>query len=1186
LPRTAFGCTARARTRRRGIRPLGFDASAAILPRSIAGSHQEVVVKQRFAGMDVRRVASLVLGCCLALSAARAQSVPTRLWSLGEANGDDREFALAPGGYRDFAEDAFFVVGESDPARDWPYALPGPADAWAGGRAHTFAVAFALREQPAGGECKLVLALVDAQRFDPPELVLSINGTEIARQRPKPGAGDESIHGEPAKGAPQTLEFVFPATALAAGDDELALTTASGSWVLFDSLALEAPAGIELVPTSARTRVGSVESLLARVDHDGRAFQPVTVVLRHSGEPGRVRLGAESRGTTPFTIAEELTLERGTTTHELLVPAVAEATDIVVRVECDGRELASRTARVEPVRPLTIYVLPHSHTDIGYTEIQTAIEAKQVANLLAGIAAARRTADYPPDARFVWNVEVLWAADLYLRRLDDAQRAEFDEAVRKGWIALNGMYLNELTGLCRPEELLRLFRQATELAARCRVTIDAAMTSDVPGQTWGTVTAMAQAKIRYFSTAPNYFDRIGDILVRWENRPFWWLSPSGRERVLVWIPYRGYALSHGVRALSPRFVEDYERALASRGYPYDLAYVRWSGHGDNAVPEPEISDFVRDWNARYTWPHFVIASTSTAFRAFEERYGKDLPEVRGDWTPYWEDGAGSSAAETAENRASSDRLSQAAACWALVDPRGYPEREFEDAWRNVLLYSEHTWGAWCSVSDPESQATREQWAIKRSYALDADRGSRELLRSALERRAAADSTPIADSLDVVNTTSWPRSEVVTWRSVAGLERVVDERARPVPSQRLADGELAFLARDVPPFGARRFRLTEGEPFAEGAARASGTGLANERLRVRLDPRTGAIAELVATGLGDDFVDRAGGRGLGDYLFLAGGDATKLETNEPVTVRVGERGPLIASLITTAAAPGAKRLVRETRVTANGDFVELVALLDKTRAATPDKPNDWDFAQHGGKESVHFAFPFHVPGGELVLDLPLGALRPEREQIPSACKNWLVVGRFAELANAERAITWVSLDAPLVELGEVSATLPGSQSNPDAWRKTIAATQTLYSWALNNHWGTNYRAYQEGPLTFRFVLRPTAKRDHAAATRFATGWSQPLLVTPARGAAPAGSRFTLAPEDVVVIGLEPREGGRALLVRLFGASGVDRSARLAWSAPQPTAVFLSDTAGGRRARVDGPVEVPGFGVVTLRAEFSE
>ena len=281
-------------------------------------------------------------------------------------------------------------------------------------------------------------------------------------------------------------------------------------------------------------------------------------------------------GTEPPT---DLPLALGTRTAEVELPDVEKDMPLPVAIEAGGKTLACRTFTLKPQRKLTVYILPHSHTDIGYTEIQTRIEQKQVDNLLQGIAAARQTASYPEGARFVWNVEVLWAADLYLHRLDPAQRALFLDAVKRGQVALNGMYLNELTGLCRPEELLRLFRYSTRLAEQTGVPIDSAMISDVPGYTWGTVTAMAQAGIKYFSTAPNFVDRIGDILVKWENRPFYWVSPSGKEKVLVWIPTKGYAMSHIVRELTPRFVAEYLAELERTGYPYDIAYIRWSGHG-------------------------------------------------------------------------------------------------------------------------------------------------------------------------------------------------------------------------------------------------------------------------------------------------------------------------------------------------------------------------------------------------------------------------------------------------------------------------------------------------------------------------------------------------------------------------------------------------------------------------------
>jgi alpha-mannosidase len=138
--------------------------------------------------------------------------------------------------------------------------------------------------------------------------------------------------------------------------------------------------------------------------------------------------------------------------------------------------------------------------------------------------------------------------------------------------------------------------------------------------------------------------------------------------------------------------------------------------------------------------------------------------------------------------------------------------------------------------------------------------------------------------------------------------------------------------------------------------------------------------------------------------------------------------------------------------------------------------------------------------------------------------------------------------------------------------------------MNNHWGTNYRAYQEGPVTFRFAVRPHQGYDPAAATRVATGLSQPLLVLPAIGAAPAGEpRLRLSTEDVVVTGFKPTDDGKGWIVRMYNVSGKDARVSLTWSRPMPAALHLSDTSERRGAAVEGPVAIPAWSVVTLRAE---
>ena len=75
------------------------------------------------------------------------------------------------------------------------------------------------------------------------------------------------------------------------------------------------------------------------------------------------------------------------------------------------------------------------------------------------------------------------------------------------------------------------------------------------------------------------------------------------------------------------WVEKYQDRLDSVNFLYDVSYIRWSGHGDNAEPDPEICEFVKTWNGEYEWPKFSIASTSAAFSAFEKRHGGYRPHA-------------------------------------------------------------------------------------------------------------------------------------------------------------------------------------------------------------------------------------------------------------------------------------------------------------------------------------------------------------------------------------------------------------------------------------------------------------------------------------------------------------------------------------------------------------------------------
>jgi alpha-mannosidase len=221
-----------------------------------------------------------------------------------------------------------------------------------------------------------------------------------------------------------------------------------------------------------------------------------------------------------------------------------------------------------------------------------------------------------------------------------------------------------------------------------------------------------------------------------------------------------------------------------------------------------------------------------------------------------------------------------------------------------------------------------------------------------------------------------------------------------------------------------------------------------------------------------------------------------------------------------------------------------------------------------------------------MDIPLGVIRPEVDQIPGACKNWLTVGRWADASNAEFGVTWITLDAPLVEVGGITATLLNSQTNPRVWRATIEPTQQLYSWVMNNHWGTNYRAYQAGPVVFRYVLRPhRGPGSDVEATRCAIGYSQPLVAVPGRGPAPDGrSLVRVEPAEVIVTAMKPSDDGRAIIMRLLAVSNQQQDVRLIWSSLPPERTWISDTSERPRKEMGEAVRIPGWGLTTLRVEL--
>ncbi|HUW60473.1 MAG TPA: polysaccharide lyase family protein [Candidatus Bathyarchaeia archaeon] len=1107
----------------------------------------------RMIGRTYAAVALLTFAGCVTAPPPGVESAHV-LWEIGTADNDTAGFALGRDRYLDFGEDPVFMAGISDPAKDWPYMQPGPDDSWARSRRHTFTIAFAINGTPPEGAYTLCIDLADTHFLNPPQLDIAINGHLYSHQLPTGGSGN-SIFGDLSGAQEHCVRMPVDAGDLNAGSNEITITTASGSWILYDWVGFEAPAGAGLGVLEGMTVLGVPQCPPLLVEADGRLFQVVRQGIRHVGEATEATVHVGDAA--PVSV----TLEPGEQTVELQVPRVACATTVPVEVRVGDTILATRSVVLEPVREWIVYLLPHSHVDIGYTHLQTEVEQRQCQFLDDGIELARQTADHPEGARFKWNSEVLWAVDSYLKQASPEKRDAFIEAVRRGWIGLDALYGNELTALCRPEELIELLGCARRLSTQYGLTIDAAMISDVPGYTWGLVPAMAQSGVKYFSIGPNVGHRIGFTRSAWSDRPFYWVSPSGREKVLCWMAGEGYSWFHRGPIRDGGMVLDYLERLSASGYPYAITYGRYNIGGDNGPPDPDLSAFVQDWNARYAYPKLLIATTSEMFHEFEACYGDTIPAIRGDFTPYWEDGAASSARETAVNRAAAERLVQAGALYAMLDPRRYDADRFHTAWRDVLLYDEHTWGAHNSISEPEGDFAKGQWAIKQAFALDADRLSRTLLDDAI--------TPCATKGDasaavlVFNTCSWPRTDLVVLDGIGA--RITQADGQTVPSQRLSGGAVAFLAQDVPPMGAAKYNVHDGDPDSCGDARAEGRQLSNGILTVDIDEATGAIASLRYGDGERELVDRESGPGLNDYLYVAGRNPAEPQRNGPVTIRVKEPGPLVASIEITSEAPGCNALTREVRLVAGLDNLEIVNVIDKTNV----------YAQ----EAVHVAFPFRVPEGAMRMDIPWAVVRPEADQVPGSCKNYFTIQRWVDVSNQDYGATWATIDAPLIEVGAITC-----DPTVTGWLEHIAPSSTLYSYVMNNYWETNYKASQDGPTTFRYAIRPHGRFDAGAAARFGAEQSQPLLAVPVDQDAVAMESFLrVEPAGVVVTALKPSDDGKAWIVRLFGASGKLEHATLTWGTPKQPRMWMSDLTERPQTRVSGPIEIPPYGIVTVRID---
>lgn len=862
------------------------------------------------------------------------------------------------------------------------------------------------------------------------------------------------------------------------------------------------------------------------------------------------------------------------------------STEITITLHSNDHDY-KQTVSVPARKQWTVFIYPHSHVDIGYTALPADVERLHARNIDVGIDLAQKTQGYPEGSRFVWNPEATWVVANYLKQATPLQKQQFIEAVRKGWVQVDGGHSNMNTTTCSDEELLAFFSNSKEIEKTTGVPVTTMVQMDVPGAAWGIVPAAAQYGIKGMISFPNYFD----VRKQWEHTPFYWLGPDGKSKILFLqgFPYGiGYTIKgskYGLAKLQT-YTDSYDRVstkaplehfldpfifnetakLEKTGCPYDLFAMTWS-MADNCVIDADLPEAVKAWNAAYAYPRLVISGAKGILDAYERKYSSIIPTYQGDFTEFWTNGLGSDAASVGKGRIAKENLIQAEVLWSLLRPGEVPEKKFKQAWENNLLSAEHTWGA----QDSKSLLAQQVEKIKASYFENAAQESEALINEAVA--GYRDTT--APGFSVINTLSWQRDGIVTLtpaQSAVG-DRVVDAHGMAVPSQRLSTGELIFMAQQVPALGSRFYKVVAGKVSAEADLAISATVLRNDFISVQLDPKTGNIRSVKTVADGYEYVDST--TGLNSYQYLTGvyngRDYPKTpSTTDSVSISLKEKGPLLVSLIVKAKAEGVRCLTRETRLYKHAPFVELVNTFDKIPTFN--------------KEGIHIGFGFHLVNPVNRMEMPWSIVMPNAGQLRGANKNWFAFQRWVDISNNDHGVTWSAIESPLIEWGKLSGNILDGARQPWLWQKEAPQSATLYSWPLNNHWDTNFPLEQGGMIKQRYVFTCHNRYDVVAANRFGLETHRPLIVVQAKKNIIGKPLFNISNPKLVVSALKRTAGNKAFLVRIKSVSDKTEQLYFTWPAARPKRIEACSIDEAPGWEIKSTIQIEPYGMTDIRLVF--
>ncbi|HOI30419.1 MAG TPA: hypothetical protein PLZ15_11745 [Melioribacteraceae bacterium] len=905
-----------------------------------------------------------------------------------------------------------------------------------------------------------------------------------------------------------------------------------------------------------------ISPIPAIIRQDGKLFRAINIKVDHIGNPSELVVNADNK-------VYKFRIEKGFNDFDLTINNNDSETELTIDAEIKNFIRKKQRIKLKPTSQREIHLISHSHSDIGYSNLQEEVIQIQNKNIDDALKYIEKSERYPDEARYKWNIESLWALENYLSEAPEGQKAKLIRAIKSGSIGLSALYSHNLTGITKPEEFDWLIEYSKRIEKEFGLDISNAMITDIPGINWSLIATLTKNGIKYFSSGQNYFtgtfgggDRVGHSNYAWGDKPFYWQSPDGKGKVLFWMAGRGYSYFHsfGRGDLFRRGKEhifNYLNDLDSTKYPYDIIQLRYSIRGDNGPTDSTLSDFVKQWNEKYYSPKIILSTVDSMFKKFEWRYGSKLGLVRGEFNPYWEDGAYSTAHEENLNRLAADRIVQYGILSAIINPRMYDSLSAYEARKNVVLFHEHTWGAWNSISEPDNPFVIQQWNYKSGFAYRADRQSKSLLEKLLSSVRNDNSGYVS----VFNTCSWERSDIAYIdSSIAGSgNSVADENLNPVPSQLLSDGRIAFLADKIPPLGSRIFKIVKQE-------RNNVTeNYDDQQLLLDLNGK-GRIKNLYWNSL--PLLDPQSLYGFNSVLYVPGKNPKDFIQDTISECKMIEDGLLLTQYKIRSYVQGADSIIKKITLLKPFDKVMVNNVIYKKSVRE--------------KESVHLAFPFSISNPRIRYDIGRTYIQPDSMLIDGANKDFFSVNKWIDISNGRNGITLFPMESSLFEIGDLVD--EDNSSGSKIWKNTFTNSSAIFAYVMNNYWHTNYKADQSGKTEFNFLISPHNNFDEIEAYRTGTGYQSPLVVSTANKDAEAISLFSLSSPSVILSSITPQK--KSLILKLFNVSRLSTSSKIIWNSFNPEKLFI--VKDGEEFQINGNSEISfnPFEVITIRAEYDQ